>query len=420
MHPKQVKIKEYSYDLPMDRIAKYPLAERDASKLLVYSDKQIREGTYRDLAQFIPEDSLLVFNNTKVIQARLKFKNATGATIEIFCLEPAEENPEQASAMNQKGSVTWICLVGKAAKWRGKTVDLKLDQLTITAEQIQKIGGTYKIKLSWEPADLSFAEVLSQTGEIPIPPYLKRKSEAIDQKRYQTIYAKHKGSVAAPTAGLHFTETIFEKLNAKNIKRDHVTLHVGAGTFKPVKSETIADHDMHAEWIQVRIELIENLINTLKNPLSQKQPTLRKAERANTIIAVGTTSMRTIESLYWMGVKALQNPNASLAELEVLQWDPYELPQNVTSKDALSALVSWLQKSGGKQLVCKTQVIIAPPYTLRVADALITNFHQPQSTLLLLIASIVGDAWKDIYRHAMENDYRFLSYGDGSLLFKTD
>lgn len=403
MHPKHVQIKDYSYALPDDRIAKYPLPERDASKLLVYREGEIREGIYKNIDQFLPTQSMLVFNNTKVIQARLKFKNSTGATIEIFCLEAAEENPEQASAMNQQASVYWNCLVGKAAKWREETIDLQLGDLTLTAERIAKIGGTFKIKLSWQPADLTFGEVLSRTGEIPIPPYLKRKSEAVDQKRYQTIYAEHKGSVAAPTAGLHFTEAIFEKLDAKNINRDHVTLHVGAGTFKPVKSETIADHDMHAEWIEVDRELLENLQNTL----TSNRP----------IIAVGTTSLRTIESLYWMGVKAKTTPGATLNALEVMQWDPYELPQNVTSPDALTALLSWMSATGIQQLVCKTQVILAPPYRLRLASALVTNFHQPQSTLLLLIACIVGDTWKTIYQHALDNDYRFLSYGDGSVLF---
>ncbi len=390
----------------MERIAKYPLAERDASKLLMYKGGEIKEGIYKDIAQFIPGGSMLVFNNTKVIQARLKFKNATGATIEIFCLEPADENPEQASAMNQTGSVTWMCLVGKAAKWREKTVLLEREGLRLTAEKIEKIVGTYKIKLSWQPASLSFAEVLAQTGEIPIPPYLKRKSEEIDQDRYQTIYAKHKGSVAAPTAGLHFTERVFEALDQKTITRDNVTLHVGAGTFKPVKSDTIADHDMHAEWIEVRKELIENLLSIHADQDSNRS-----------IIAVGTTSMRTIESLYWMGVKAHENLGAQLSELEVVQWDPYELPQYLSSEAALTALLSWMKENDTKQLVCKTQVIIAPPYKLRIAKALITNFHQPQSTLLLLIASIVGDAWKTIYQHAMDNNYRFLSYGDGSILF---
>jgi len=407
MHPKDVHIKEYRYDLPDDRIAKYPLPERDASKLLVYKDGNIQEGIYRNIADHLPEHSLLVFNNTKVIQARLKFKNSTGATIEIFCLEPAEENPEQASAMNQTGRVVWMCLVGKAAKWREKTLQLSLEVFTLYAEQIEKIGGTYKIQLSWKPADLTFAEVLSRTGEIPIPPYLRRKSEAVDQDRYQTIYAKHKGSVAAPTAGLHFTEAIFERLDAKNIRRENVTLHVGAGTFKPVKSETIADHEMHAEWIEVSDQLLRNIVEALTNS-AHPQP----------IISVGTTSLRTLESLYWMGVKAQLKPSATLQELEVVQWDPYELPQEISSAAALQALLVWMDIHSTKQIVCKTQVIIAPPYTLRIASALITNFHQPQSTLLLLIASIVGDAWKTIYQHALEKEYRFLSYGDGSILFK--
>ncbi len=311
--------------------------------------------------------------------------------------------------MSQEKSVEWICLIGRASKWKEKTIQLQTEDLTLKAEIIEKIGDTYKIKFSWDPEALSFAEVLDQTGEMPIPPYLKRESEEIDSNRYQTVYAKHKGSVAAPTAGLHFTASIFEKLNKKNIIQDYVTLHVGAGTFKPVKSETIAEHDMHSEWIEVRIELIENLIQSLS-----------KTGAENSIIAIGTTSLRTIESLYWMGVKASLNSNSTIHELEVQQWDPYELPKDLSSIDSLKALRSCLKKSKLKHLICKTQIIIVPPYRLKIADALITNFHQPKSTLLLLIAAVVGDEWKTIYNYALENDFRFLSYGDGSILFKNE
>ena len=409
MNAKHAQIKDYRYNLPEDRIAKYPLAARDASKLLEYKHGEIREGVYRDIDQFIPEHSLLVFNNTKVIQARLKFKNEFGATIEIFCLEPAEENPEQASAMVQQKSVYWYCFVGKAIKWRDEVLTLETEELTLVAERLNKIDATFKVKLSWQPETLTFAEVLTLTGEMPIPPYLKRKSEDVDKDRYQTIYAEHKGSVAAPTAGLHFTPAIFEKLDQKNIRRDNVTLHVGAGTFKPVFSDTIEGHEMHTEWIDVRADLLQNLKSTLLNETPK-----------NPIIAVGTTSMRTIESLYWMGVKALLNPSATLQELEIKQWDPYELKQDVLNTDSLSALLVWLKTNNSDRLVCKTQVILAPPYKLRIASALITNFHQPMSTLLLLIASIVGDEWRTIYKYAMDNDYRFLSYGDGSVLWNPD
>jgi S-adenosylmethionine:tRNA ribosyltransferase-isomerase len=407
MHPKQVKIKDYDYDLPAGRIAKYPLSERDSSKLLVYKKGEIAEETYKELDQYIPEKSLLIFNNTKVIFARLNFKNSTGAKIEVFCLEPAEKNAEQASAMSQEKSVEWTCLIGRASKWKEKTIQLETENLTLKAEILEKIGDSYKIKFSWDPETLSFAEVLDKTGEMPIPPYLKRKSEEIDSNRYQTVYAKHKGSVAAPTAGLHFTASIFEKLNKKNTIQDYVTLHVGAGTFKPVKTETIAAHDMHSEWIEVRVELIENLIQSLT-----------KVGIENNIIAIGTTSLRTIESLYWMGVKASLNTNSTIHELEVQQWDPYELPKDLSSSDSLKALRSWLKKNKLEQLTCKTQIIIVPPYELKIADALITNFHQPKSTLLLLISAVVGDEWKTIYNYALENNFRFLSYGDGSILFK--
>ncbi|MFK8054862.1 MAG: S-adenosylmethionine:tRNA ribosyltransferase-isomerase [Saprospiraceae bacterium] len=410
MDPKHVQIEEYYYDLPEDRIAKYPLPDRDASKLLVYQNGEIREEMYKDLAQQLPDNSLLVFNNTKVIQARLKFKNSTGGGIEIFCLEPAEENREQASAMSQTGSIIWMCFIRNVAKkWKDEAMFLTVNDMTLSAKIIDRDGATFRMRFSWTPEELTFAEVLSQTGEIPIPPYLRRKSEDIDQHRYQTIYAKHKGSVAAPTAGLHFTPRLFEKLEQKGIRQDYVTLHVGAGTFKPVFSETIEDHEMHAEWIEVRAELINNLLLSLSGEGSDSN-----------IIAVGTTSMRTIESLYWMGVKAHINPSAELSELEVMQWDPYSLPQNVSNKDSLTALLSWLKEKNRDQLACKTQVLIAPPYKLRIADALITNFHQPRSTLLLLIAAVVGDDWKTVYSHAMDNEYRFLSYGDGSLLFKKE
>ncbi len=407
MNPSQLQIADYDYDLPVERIARYPLAERDASKLLVYRAGEISEGSYRDIDQVIPARALLVFNNTKVIQARLKFETPTGATIEVFCLEPAAENPEQASAMNQTGSVYWTCLIGKAAKWKEGTLRQVIGPLTLTAERLEKIGGTYKVKFSWTPSKLSFAEVLTQTGEIPIPPYLKRESAAIDQTRYQTIYAEHEGSVAAPTAGLHFTAAVFEKLRARGVDQDYVTLHVGAGTFKPVKSETIAGHDMHAEWIEVGTGLLEKLLRAVSSSTDRQR-----------IIAVGTTSLRTLESVYWMGVKAHHKPDATLRELEIAQWDPYVLPQGVGCQTSLSALLTWLRAQHLDLLVCKTQVLLAPPYRLRIADALVTNFHQPKSTLLLLIATLVGEDWKRIYAYAMENDYRFLSYGDGSILFR--
>lgn len=404
---KNIRIKDYTYDLPEDRIAKYPLEERDSSKLLIYSEGSIAENIYSNIEKYIPENSLLIFNDTKVIHARIYFQDPVDGKIEIFCLEPSEENADPILLMAQNSSVKWKCLVGRANKWKEKTLKLHLDKFTITAEIIERSGDTFIINFSWEPEDLSFAEILEQIGEMPIPPYLKRQSEEIDIDRYQTVYAKQNGSVAAPTAGLHFTQRIFDALNLKGIKNDYVTLHVGAGTFKPVKSETMQDHEMHSEWIDVSVETIENILHVLN-----------KVEPKGKIIAVGTTSLRTLESLYWMGVKAKDNLDARLRDLEIKQWDPYEIKNDLSSVDALNSLLTWMKQNKKKRLVCKTQVIIIPSYNLKMADALITNFHQPNSTLLLLVAAVTGLNWREIYNYALENNFRFLSYGDGSLLFK--
>ncbi len=401
MHPKELHIKDFTYPLPEDRIAQYPLAERDLSKLLIYNNGQITEDTYRHIANHLPEQALLVFNNTRVIQARLLFKNATGATIEVFCLQPAEQKAEMATVMSQTKSVRWHCLVGRASKWKEKILEQRTEGFLLTAEIKERTNDAFVIEFTWQPEHLTFAEILDKAGQLPIPPYLKRQTEQVDLDRYQTIYAAHKGSVAAPTAGLHFTPAIMESLKEKNMATDQVTLHVGAGTFKPVKSEAMQDHTMHAEVIEVGIESLKNLIN----------------RQGNNIIAVGTTSLRTIESLYWMGVKAKQNPNASIDDLEIQQWDAYDLPQDVTQQRALESLLAWMQANGMQKLICKTQIIIAPPYKLKVAKALITNFHQPNSTLLLLVAAVTGNNWRTIYDYALAHNFRFLSYGDGSLLY---
>jgi S-adenosylmethionine:tRNA ribosyltransferase-isomerase len=402
----EVQIKDITYDLPNDRIAKYPLEERDLSKLLVYQNGNITEDIYKNLDQYISENALFVFNNSKVIQARLHFKNANGSNIEIFCLEPSGEDAEPSSAMIKKQSVAWECLIGRLDRWKEDQICIKTNDCTLQAEIVKRNGNLFTVNFSWQPEDLCFAEVLEKVGNIPIPPYLKRESEAIDKSRYQTVYATQEGSVAAPTAGLHFTNDIFEKLNSKKALIDYVTLHVSAGTFKPVKSETLEGHDMHAEWIEVSKDSIQKLIHQLSDNHSKKN-----------IIAVGTTSMRTIESLYWMGVKAHQNMEVTIQDLEVKQWDAYELNQELSALDALNSLLVWLHKNNIEKIICKTQLLIVPTYKLRIIQALITNFHQPSSTLLLLVAAVVGDDWKTIYDYALAHDFRFLSYGDGSLLF---
>lgn len=405
--PKALLIKEFSYDLPDDRIAKYPLEERDLSKLLIYENDQIKKAIYRNLDAYLPAKSLLIFNNTKVVEARLLFHKATGGVIEIFCLEPADQYPDITTAMLQRGFVFWKCLVGGASKWKHgmkleKTIRDADGTIRLQAEIAERLRDCFVIKMQWEPSHLTFAEVLHHAGLVPLPPYLHREVEETDKERYQTIYAKHDGSVAAPTAGLHFTEEVFKKLAAKGISREFVTLHVGAGTFKPVKSENIAEHEMHAEFIDVTKEAVQNIIDHLDG----------------TIIAVGTTSLRTIESLYWLGLKVTIDPAINLSELTIKQWDPYELNADTSPLVSLNNLLNWMNVHGLKRLITKTQVMIAPGYELKIGEAIITNFHQPQSTLLLVIASIVGDKWKNIYQYAMEQDFRFLSYGDGCLLWK--
>jgi len=405
MHPKYLSINDFTYHLPADKIALHPLEERDQSKLLICQEGKIKEDIYKNIAEHLPKNSLLIFNNTKVIPARVLFKKETGGIIEIFCLEPFEENSEYVSVMSKKGSAKWKCMIGGASKWKEgnltKKISLQNEEIILTASLKEKLPDAYVTEFSWQPSHYSFSEIIEQAGEIPLPPYIKREVEESDKERYQTIYAEHKGSVAAPTAGLHFTPGVFSSLAEKNIKTDFVTLHVGAGTFKPVKSEIMEQHEMHAEWIDVPISTIENIINNLKNT-----------------VAVGTTSLRTIESLYWMGIKSFLNNDPSLHELEIKQWEVYEEPlsgQNVTANDALRSLINWMKKNELKRLFLKTQILIAPGYRFKIAKALITNFHQPQSTLLLLVAAITKE-WKRIYEYALKNDFRFLSYGDGCLI----
>jgi len=407
MHPKNLSISDFTYNLPQEKIAAYPLQERDKSKLLVYRNGNISTTHYSNLDEFLPEKTLLIFNNTKVVEARLLFQKPTGGVIEIFCLEPDDKYVDITTAMLQKGKVRWKCLIGGASKWKHgmvlkKTAWRAEGEVTAEAAIVSKLSDCFVIDLAWQPAELSFAEVLHIAGFIPLPPYLHRHADEEDKSRYQTVYAKYDGSVAAPTAGLHFTNAVFKKLSAKNIQKEFVTLHVGAGTFKPVKSEKIEEHEMHAEFIEVSADAIDNLIHYLDK----------------SIVAVGTTSLRTIESLYWMGIKLMAQPTAAIDEITVRQWDPYEIENdNISAKNALKSLHTWMVKNRLTRLITKTQILIAPGYTLKVAKGIITNFHQPQSTLLLLIAAIVGNDWKKIYRFALNNDFRFLSYGDGCLLW---
>jgi S-adenosylmethionine:tRNA ribosyltransferase-isomerase len=405
MHPKNISIKDYYYSLPEEKIAKYPLPERDASKLLIYTDRSITEDIYKNIADHIPQHSLLIFNNTKVVEARLLFQKPTGGIIEIFCLEPHEQYPDITTAMLQQGTVLWKCLVGGASKWkRGQVLEKKIAANSgdgiLRATYLEKRTGYFIIELSWTPEHLSFSEILHHAGAIPLPPYIKREAEAKDTERYQTIFAHHDGSVAAPTAGLHFTDTVFKNLSLKNIKTRFVTLHVGAGTFKPVKTETMEEHEMHAEFIDVSIDTIESLLAHLTHP----------------VIAVGTTSLRTIESLYWLGVKYAMGSRQEA--VGITQWEAYDPSEQIMpAEDALKSLIRWMKENNTERLITKTQILIAPGYSFRIAKGLITNFHQPNSTLLLLVAALIGDDWRKVYDYALQNDFRFLSYGDGNLLW---
>lgn len=410
MHPKNLRIEDFTYQLPDDKVARYPLEERDASKLLVYRDGIITDTIYKNIASYIPQGSLLVFNQSKVVHARLLFAKPTGGIIEIFCLEPGEEFGAIQTAMLQTGKVTWECLIGGAKKWKSGTtltLDCKKGAFILTATRAendlqQKKGTTTTVLLEWDNPALTFAEVLQYAGKVPLPPYLNRSAEVKDESRYQTIFAKDAGSVAAPTAGLHFTPGVLDSLTAKNISKTFVTLHVGAGTFAPVKAATMLDHQMHSEWMEVDKVAIQQLL-----------------EHSNgNIIAVGTTSMRILESLYYIGVKLLQDTPINWNGLAVTQWEPYETDHSATITEALNALLKHLGQTGIKKIVTRTKIMIAPGYHFKLAQGLVTNFHQPNSTLLLLVAALIGDNWKTVYDHALQNGYRFLSYGDGCLLLR--
>ncbi len=408
MDTKHIRISDYNYPLPDERIAKFPLAQRDHSKLLVYNHGEVGEDTFCNLPSHLPQGALMVFNNTKVIQARLHFRKETGALIEIFLLEPAE--PSDYELMFQmRGHCSWYCLVGNLKKWKEGTLKRELDihgeHLTMSAARGDIHGTSYRIDFEWDNDSISFAEILESMGELPIPPYLNRETQESDKTTYQTVYSKIKGSVAAPTAGLHFTPEVLSAIDAHGIDREEVTLHVGAGTFKPVKSEEIEGHTMHTEYISVRRQTLEKLL----------------AHNCEAI-AVGTTSVRTLESLYYMGLKVMRKPDMQESELHVMQWEPYEEQENrgneqaVSSIKAIEALLGWLDRNGLQTLHSSTQIIIAPGYSYKIVKMLVTNFHQPQSTLLLLVSAFVHGDWHKIYDYALAHDFRFLSYGDSSLL----
>lgn len=395
---KNIRIEDYTYDLPDDRIAKFPLAEREASKLLIYNNGQIGESCFSEVKNILEAGQTLAFNNTKVIHARVFFRKSTGATIEVFCLEP--HNPvDYARNFAAQQTCEWSCMVGNLKKWKDGTIECRFEcrdgECVLTAEKIEQQEGEVIVRFQWN-RPISFSEVLECCGRIPIPPYLNRESEESDKIRYQTVYSKEEGSVAAPTAGLHFSKNILETLKNKGIDISELTLHVGAGTFRPVKAEKIGGHDMHTEHITVSYGLVKHL-----------------REKSRDVIAVGTTSVRTLESLYWMGVKRLERFETFYS---VGQWDAYTLPGHYTLRESMTALSRWFEETGQYTLKAQTTIIIVPGYTFRVIDAMFTNFHQPQSTLLLLVAAAIGGDWKKVYAYALENDFRFLSYGDSSFL----
>ncbi len=432
MQQKTISIADYSYELPSHSIAYYPLAERDASKLLIYREGVISEDIYRNIADHLPAGALLVFNNTKVVEARIVFQKPTGAQIEVFCLEPPAEYGGMAAALSQTGRVRWKCLIGGVSKWKPGQVLAKTlsgpalgdgapasadggsGAINLEARWVERSGDAFIIELSWTPPELSFAELLHRAGLIPLPPYIHRTVEATDSERYQTVYARHEGSVAAPTAGLHFTAAIFDALEAKRVRRSFVTLHVGAGTFLPVKAATMGEHHMHIEFMVVVKGLIVQVLETIRGG----QP----------VIAVGTTSARTLESLYWLGKKVMDDADLATGELAVQQWEAYAdaafggavgggaVGGGAATDVVLAALLTWMERRGIDQLVTTTQLLITPGYEWRVVSGLVTNFHQSESTLLLLVAAMIGQDWRKLYGYALEHGFRFLSYGDGCLL----
>lgn len=404
-NPKHIRISEFNYPLPDERIAKFPLPVRDQSKLLLYRHGEVSEDRFISLPEYLSSGSLMIFNNTKVIQARLHFRKETGALIEVFCLEPIQPN-DYVLNFQQTEHVAWLCMVGNLKKWKEGTLKremtVKGKPLTLTAERGECHGTSHWVNFRWNNPEVTFADILEVFGELPIPPYLNRETQESDKETYQTVYSKIKGSVAAPTAGLHFTPRILDALRNKGVELEELTLHVGAGTFKPVKSEEIEGHEMHTEYISVSRNTLEKLI-----------------AHDGKAVAVGTTSVRTLESLYHIGVTLLNNPEATEENLHVRQWQPYEMSGETAATSAvesLQAIVAYLDRHSMETLHTSTQIIIAPGYEYKIVKAMVTNFHQPQSTLLLLVSAFVHGDWQKIYNYALANDFRFLSYGDSSLL----
>lgn len=403
--PKHIRISEFNYPLPDERIAKFPLPVRDQSKLLLYRHGEITEDIFTSLPDYLPANSLMIFNNTKVIQARLHFHKETGALIEVFCLEPIQPN-DYALNFQQTEHAAWLCMIGNLKKWKEgalkREITVKGKPLTLTAERGACHGTSHWVDFRWNNPEITFADILEVFGELPIPPYLNRETQESDKETYQTVYSKIKGSVAAPTAGLHFTPRVLDALREKGVALEELTLHVGAGTFKPVKSEEIEGHEMHTEYISVNRSTLEKLV-----------------AHEGKAIAVGTTSVRTLESLYHIGVTLLHNPNATEEDLHVKQWQPYETALETAATpavDALQAIIAYLDRHHMETLHSSTQIIIAPGYEYRIVKAMVTNFHQPQSTLLLLVSAFLHGDWRKIYDYALAHDFRFLSYGDSSLL----
>ena len=400
--PRHIRISEFNYPLPDERIAKFPLSVRDQSKLLLYRHGEVSEDRFTSLPEYLPSGSLMIFNNTKVIQARLHFRKETGALIEVFCLEPIQPN-DYVLNFQQTSHAAWLCMIGNLKKWKEgslhKEMNVKGHTITLTATRGECRGTSHWVDFTWDNPEITFADILEVFGELPIPPYLNRETQESDKETYQTVYSKIKGSVAAPTAGLHFTERVLQALRDKGVDLEEVTLHVGAGTFKPVKSEEIEGHEMHTEYISVNRQTIEKLI-----------------AHGGKAIAVGTTSVRTLESLYYIGVTIASHPDAGQEELHVRQWQPYETHPTMTTVESLQQILDYMKRHELEALHTSTQIIIAPGYTYHIVQKMVTNFHQPQSTLLLLVSAFVKGNWRTIYDYALAHDFRFLSYGDSSLL----